>query len=209
MKKIALNGSLRNDTGKKSAKKYRKNEMVPAILYGGGENVKLVVNEKELKSIVYTPHVHIVNLNLDGKKHDAIIKDIQFHPVTDKIIHVDFLEIAKGKNVSVALPIIVTGQSEGVKQGGKLMLITRKLQTLGDPYKMPDELVVDVTNLELGKTISVGDLKFDHVQLTDPKSTVVLTVKLTRAARGQAEEGTAPAGAETPAAEVKEKEKEK
>jgi len=205
MKKVGLNGSLRSETGKKQAKQVRKKDMVPGILYGGSENVLLAVNEKELKLIVYTPHVYIVNLNIDGKKHDAIIKDIQFHPVSDKIIHIDFLEISKGKNVSIGLPIIITGQAEGVKQGGKLQLITRKLQAAGDPYKMPEELVVDVTNLELGKTISVGDLKFDHVHLTDPKSTVVLTVKLTRVARATTvEEGAAPAAGEAPAAEVKE-----
>jgi len=208
MKKVELNGSLRNDTGKKLAKQYRKKEMVPGIIYGGSENVMLVVSEKELKLIVYTPHVHIVNLNIDGKKHDAIIKDLQFHPVSDRIIHVDFMEISKGKSLSVALPVIVTGQAEGAKQGGKLHLITRKLNATGDPYKMPDELVVDVTNLELGNSISVGDLKFDNIHLTDPKSTVVVTVKLTRAARGTtAEEGATPVASETPAAETKEQTK--
>jgi large subunit ribosomal protein L25 len=205
MKKVGLNGSLRTETGKKQAKLCRKKDMVPGILYGGSENVMLAVNEKELKLIVYTPHVYIINLNIDGKKHDAIIKDMQFHPVSDKITHIDFLEISKGKNVSIGLPVIVTGQAEGVKQGGKLQLITRKLHATGDPYKMPEELLVDVTNLELGKTISVGDLKIDHVHLTDPKSTVVLTVKLTRVARTTTvEEGATPAAGETPAAEAKE-----
>lgn len=212
MKKVDLNGSLRNETGKKQAKLYRKKELVPGILYGGAENVLLAVNEKELKGIVYTPHVHIITLKLDGKKFDAVIKDLQFHPVTDKIIHVDFMEIVKGKTVSVGLPVIVTGQAEGAKQGGKLLLVSRKLNATGDPYKMPDELIIDVTSLNIGQGISVGDLKFDNVHLTDPKTNVVVTVRLTRAARGtQAEEGgeaapEAAAAAAVPAPEATKKE---
>lgn len=195
MKTIELKGSLRTETGKKVAKGYRKNEQVPAVLYGGDVNIKFVVNERDLKEIVYTPHVHIVNINIDGKVYESIVKEIQFHPVSDKIIHMDFLHVFDNKKVTVALPVILTGQAEGAKQGGKVLLITRKLRACGFPKELPDALEIDVTNLGLGKSIMIGDLNFKNVQLVDLKSTVVTTVQLTRAARGQASEETAAAPA--------------
>ncbi|MBN1989990.1 MAG: 50S ribosomal protein L25/general stress protein Ctc [Bacteroidales bacterium] len=190
MKSIELNGSLRTETGKKFAKKLRSEELVPAILYGGEAPVMFSVVVKDLKPIIYTPNVYVIKLNLNGKVFEAILKDIQFHPVSDAIIHVDFQQIFADKKVTVALPIVLTGVAEGARQGGKLMLITRKLRANGFVKDMPDTLDVDVTELGLGKTRLVGELKFDNINIVDPKSTVVATVKLTRAARGaQAAEG--------------------
>jgi len=203
MKTIELNGSLRSETGKKIAKIYRKNEQVPAILYGGDVNIKFVVNERDLKPIVYTPSVHIVNINIDGKIYESIVKEIQFHPVSDKILHLDFLHVFDDKKVTVALPVLLTGQAEGAKQGGKVMLITRKIRVCGFPKELPEMLEVDVTNLGLGKTIMVGDLNFKNAEIVDLKSTVIATVQLTRAARGTqtAEEAAAaPAAAAAAAA---------
>jgi len=192
MKTIEISGSLRSETGKKVAKIYRKNGQVPAILYGGDVSIMFVVNEKDLKPLVYTPTVHIVNLNIDGKSYEAILKDIQFHPVSDKILHIDFLHIFDDKKVTVSLPVLLKGLSEAAKQGGKVMLITRKLKANGFPQELPEMLEIDITNLELGKTIMVGDLNFENVQLLDPKSTVVASAQLTRAARGtQADEAAA------------------
>ena len=198
MKIIEISGSLRSETGKKMAKLYRKNAQVPAIIYGGDVNVMFVVNEKDLRPIVYTPSVHIVNINIDGKIYESIVKEIQFHPVTDKILHMDFLRVYDDKKVTVALPVVLTGQSEAAKQGGKVLLVNRKLRAFGFPKELPDMLEVDITNLGLGKTIMLSDLSFENVQLVDMKSLVVASAQLTRAARGaQTAEGAA-AGAVAP-----------
>lgn len=213
MKSIEINGSLRSETGKKIAKQLRKKEQVPAIIYGRDVNAMIVVNERDLKPIVYTPTVHIVNIKVDGKNYETIVKDIQFHPVSDKILHIDFLHIFDDKKVTVALPVILTGQAEGAKQGGKLSLINRKLRACGFPQELPEKLEVDITNLGLGKTIMVGDLNYKNVELVDLKSTVVASCQLTRvakgsqaaegAAEGAAAEGAAAEGAAAPTAEKK------
>jgi len=201
MKSIEINGSLRTETGKKIAKQYRKKEQVPAIIYGGDVNAMIVVNERDLKPIVYTPSVNIVNINIDGKIFETIVKEIQFHPVSDKILHIDFLHIFDDKKVTVALPVILTGQAEGAKQGGKVSLITRKIRACGFPQELPEMLEVDITNLGLGHTIQVGDLNFENVELVDMKSTVIASVQLTRAARGtQTADEAAAAAAAAPAA---------
>jgi large subunit ribosomal protein L25 len=206
MKSIEINGSLRSETGKKVAKIYRKNGQVPAILYGGDVSIMFVVNERDLKPVVYTPSVHIVNLNIDGKVYESIVKDIQFHPVSDKILHIDFFHIFDDKKVTVALPVLLTGQSEAAKQGGKVMLITRKLKANGFPQELPEMLEIDITNLGLGKTIMVGELEFKNVELLDLKSTVVASAQLTRAARGTAadEAAATPAAAAAAPAAAKE-----
>lgn len=193
MKTIEINGSLRTGTGKKAAKQIRKGEQVPAVIYGGDVNMSIVVTTTDLKPIVYTPNVHIVNIKVDGKTYETIVKDIQFHPVSDEILHIDFLHIFDDKKVTVALPVILTGLSEAAKQGGKIILVTRKLRACGFPQELPETLDVDITNLGLGKSIMVGDLKFDKVQLVDIKSTVVASAQLTRAAKGAAAEEAAKA----------------
>lgn len=186
MKTIEINGSLRTGTGKKIAKSLRKSDQVPAVIYGGDVNLSIIVNATDLKPIVYTPTVHIVNVNIDGKVYETIVKDIQFHPVSDKILHVDFLHVFDDKKVTVSLPVVLTGLSEAAKQGGKVLLVNRKLRVCGFPQELPEILEVDITNLALGKSIMVGDLAFDKVQLVDLKSMVVASAQLTRAARGTA-----------------------
>ncbi len=200
MKTIEINGSLRTETGKKVAKQYRKNGQVPAIIYGGDVNISIVLVKTDLKPIVYTPIVHIVNITVEGKTYETILKDIQFHPVSDEILHVDFLHIFDDKKVTVALPVVLTGQSEAAKQGGKVLLVTRKLRAFGFPQELPETLEVDTTNLGLGKTIMLSDLSFDKVQLVDLKSTVVASAQLTRAARGTAAADAAAAPAAAAAA---------
>ncbi len=206
MKSIELKGSLRSETGKKIAKIYRKNGQVPAILYGGDVSVMFVVNEKDLKPIVYTPSVNIVSINIDGKIYQSIVKDIQFHPVSDKILHIDFLHVFEDKKVTVALPVLLTGLAEGAKQGGKVILVTRKLRAFGFPHELPEKLEVDITNLEIGKSIKVGDLNYKNIQLADLKSTVIATVQIVRAAKvvdeAVAATGTEAAGAETAGTEA-------
>lgn len=186
MKEISLNGSVRTETGKKFAKQIRREERVPAIVYGGKENLMITLVERELKDIIYTPHVYIINLSIDGKTYKAIVKEMQFHPVTDKILHLDLLQVFDDKKLTVALPVKLTGSAEGAKQGGKLTLTTHKLRVCGFPKDLPEMIEVDVTELGLGKSRLVSELSFDKFEIIEPKSTVIATVKLTRAARGAA-----------------------
>ena len=191
MKSIEINGSLRAETGKKATRELRKNDSVPCVLYGinkdeNGNQVAthFTVTNDGLRKLVYTPHIYVVDLNIDGKITTAIMKDIQFHPVTDKILHVDFLQIDESNPIVMEVPVKLEGLAEGVKAGGKLALQVRKLRVKALYNLIPEKLIIDVTNLGLGKTIKVGDLKFEGLQLLNAKEAVVCGVKLTRAARG-------------------------
>ena len=191
MKSIEIKGSLRTETGKKATRDLRKNNSVPCVLYGlnkdeNGNQVAthFTVTNDGLRNLVYTPHIYVVDLNIEGKVVTAIMKDIQFHPVTDKILHVDFLQIDEANPIVMEVPVKLEGLAEGVKAGGKLALQVRKLRVKALYNLIPEKLIIDVTNLGLGKTIKVGDLKFEGLQLLNAKEAVVCGVKLTRAARG-------------------------
>lgn len=186
MKEISLNGSLRTETGKKFAKQLRKEERVPAIVYGGKENILLSLVERDLKNIIYTPDVHIINLDVDGKSLKCIVKDMQFHPVSDKVIHLDFLQVQDDKKLTIDLPIKLIGSAEGTKQGGQLLLTTRKLKVSGFPKDLPEVVEVNISDLGVGKTRMVGELNFDKFEIVESKTTVIASVRLTRAARGAA-----------------------
>jgi large subunit ribosomal protein L25 len=186
MKTLELTGELRKATGKTDSKKLRKEEKIPCVLYGGKENIHFSIDLKPLKKLIYTPHVFIVDLTINGKKHNAILKEIQFHAVSDELTHIDFLEIFEDKAIEMNIPVEVQGLSEGVKAGGKLLIINRKLKARALPKHMPDTLVVDVTNLALGKSIKVGDISYKNIELLNVKNTVIAAVKLTRAAKGAA-----------------------
>ena len=169
----------------------RKENGVPCALYGiqKDENGKPVathftVTVEGLRKLVYTPHIYVVDLNIDGKVVNAIMKDIQFHPVTDAILHVDFLQIDEANPIVMEVPVKLEGLAEGVKAGGKLALQMRKLKVKALYNVIPERLVVDVTSLGLGKTIKVGELNYEGLQILNAKEAVVCAVKLTRAARG-------------------------
>jgi large subunit ribosomal protein L25 len=182
MKTFDIKGKERESLGKKATKALRVEELVPCVLYNGKENVHFSVEEKAFQYLVYTPNVYIVNVDIDGKVSKALMQDIQFHPVTDRILHADFLEINDDKKVNFSIPVKLNGLAKGVTQGGKLMLKLRKLKVRGFAKDFPDTLDIDITDLELGKTIKVGDLSFDNLELLDAKNAVVTTVKLTRSA---------------------------
>ena len=191
MKSIEINGSLRTETGKKATRELRKSNSVPCVLYGinkdeNGNQVAthFTVTNDGLRNLVYTPHIYVVNLNIDGKVVTAIMKDIQFHPVTDRILHVDFLQIDETSPIVIEVPVKLEGLAEGVKAGGKLALQVRKLKVKALYNAIPERLIVDVTNLGLGKTIKVGELNYEGLQILNAKEAVVCAVKLTRAARG-------------------------
>ena len=186
MESLTLTGKLRKEIGKKATKAVRNENAVPCVLYGGSENVHLQVLNSEIRKLIYTPNVYLVNLNIDGKVITCILKAVQFHPVKDEVLHVDFFEVTPNKPVEIQIPVQLEGLAEGVKAGGKLSLEKRKLKVKGFYKDIPERLNINIDSLGLGKTIQVGQLSFDKLELMDAKNAVVCAVKLTRAARGAA-----------------------
>lgn len=193
MKQIAISGTIRTDLGKKAAKEIRKNGNVPCVLYGekkdeNGQPVAthFTVNEKEINKLIYTPHIHLVDITIDGVDHKAILKETQFHPVKDNVLHVDFFEVHAEKPIVMGVPVVAKGLAEGVRAGGRLMMMIRKLQVRAMYDAIPEKLEVDVTSLQLGKSIKAGQLSYEGLELVTPKEVIVCTVKMTRAAMGAA-----------------------
>ena len=193
MKVIEINGQKRETTGKKASKLMRKEGLVPCNLYGEEKDEKglpkalaFAVPFTELRKAVYTPHVYIVGLNIEGEAHKAIIKELQFHPTTDALLHADFYEVTEEKDITVGIPVKLNGLAQGVRDGGKLNLSIRKIDVTA-PYKnIPEVLEIDVTNLGLGKAIKVGELSFEGLTLSTPAQVVVCSVKETRASKSAA-----------------------
>ena len=191
MREFSINGSVRAIVGKKATKEVRQNGLVPCVMYGEkrDENglpvaTHFVVNEKEINKIYFTPHVYLVNINIDGVEHKAIVKEVQCHPVKDNVLHVDFYEVVANRPIVVGVPIAPKGLAEGVRAGGKLMTMIRKINVKATYDLIPEKLDIDVTSLGLGKSIKVGDLSFEGLELVTPKEVIVCTVKMTRAAMG-------------------------
>jgi large subunit ribosomal protein L25 len=207
MKTIELKGAGRASITKAALKKLRREGAVPCVLYGeNGENVHFSAVVRDLKDLVYTPHAYLVKLDIDGAPYTAVMREIQFHPVTDKVLHIDFYPVHEGRPVTIDVPVAISGNSEGVRQGGKLQIVTRRLKVSALPKDLPDVLNIDVTSLALGKSIVVGDLQYENVQILNPKVTIICSVKTTRAALGQQPGAeNAPAAAAAPAAEEKKK----
>ena len=195
MKEITINAQARSEFGKKASRDLRRQELVPAVVYGvekdkDGNPVSksIVVTEKELAKLLYTPNVYIVNLVVDGKAVKAILKDLQTNFVTDRPVHVDFYQITADKPVVMEIPVKLNGLAEGVRAGGKLALNVRKLAVKATYDKFPDTLDIDVTNLGLGKTMKVAALSYDGLEIVTSKEVVVCAVRMTRAARAAAAE---------------------
>lgn len=169
---------------KRALKALRKNQEIPAVLYGGEKVTHFSVTTESVRKLVYTPEIFVVELSIDGAKTMAIVKDIQFQPVTDAIMHMDFLEVSDKKPVAMEVPVVLEGHAEGVKAGGKLTLRMRKLRVKAVYTQIPEKLVINVDHLGLGKTIQVGALQFEGLEVMNAKNAVVCAVQLTRAARG-------------------------
>lgn len=184
MKSFKLEGKLRPELGKKASKALRGSDAIPAVLYGGNEVVHFTVTQESVRNLIYSPEIFVVELNIEGREYKAVLKELQFHPVTDAILHLDFLQVEAGKPVVVEVPVVLEGHAEGVRAGGKLALEMRKLKVKAAYTEIPEKLHIDVTNLGLGKTIQVGALSFEGLELMNAKNAVVCAVKLTRAARG-------------------------
>ena len=195
MKTFKLEGKTREIAArpadqKRALKATRKQDEIPAVLYGGENTVHFTVTNSAVRNLVYTPDIYAVELTIDGKTVMAVMKDIQFHPVTDAILHIDFLEVSDKKPIVMEVPVVLDGHAEGVKAGGKLTLQMRKLKVKAIYSEIPERLVINVDHLGLGKTIQVGALNFEGLELMNAKNAVVCAVQLTRAARGaQAKSG--------------------
>lgn len=209
MKTFQLTAEPRTDLGKKAAKGLRKSNLIPVVLNGGsvielpyagtlkaGEKIveigngkglittDLVVKAEDVRKLVYTPDIFAIELSINGEKRNAVLKDIQFHPVKDNILHMDLLEVSDNKPVTIEVPVKIEGHAEGVKAGGKLTLSMKKIKVKAIYTEIPERVVVNVDSLGLGKSLQIGDLHFEGIELVNAKNAVVCAVQLTRAARG-------------------------
>lgn len=184
MKTLQIEAVKRDLYGKKAAKAVRREGLIPCVLNGAGESITFAVDTKAVKPLIYSPSSFIVELTLDGKTYQAVMRETQFHPVREEILHIDFYLVQPNKPVAIAVPVRLTGNAEGVKVGGKLVLSARKLVVSARVEDLPDEIVVDVTPLGVGKTVFVGDLKYEGLKFLTPATTAVCAVRVTRASRG-------------------------
>ena len=193
MKEINVSGQKRSDLGKKASKLLRKEGLVPCNLYGEkkGENgapeaFSFAAPMSELRKIVYTPHIYVIKLIIDGEEHTALLKELQFHPVTDALLHVDFYEVNDQKPITIGIPVKLCGLAQGVRDGGRMNLSIRKIAVTAPYQQIPEHLDIDVTTLKLGKSIKVGELSFEGLEIATGKDVVVCSIKSTRNSRSAA-----------------------
>ena len=213
MKEINVSGQKRENLGKKASKHLRKEGLVPCNLYGeqkeDGKPVALAFAApmSELRKIVYTPHIYVINLNIDGENHTAILKELQFHPVTDALLHVDFYAVNDQKPITIGIPVKLVGLAQGVRDGGRMNLSVRKINVTAPYQQIPEHLDIDVTKLRIGKSIKVGQLSFDGLTMATSKDVVVCSIKMTRSATASSDtsDEAEEEGGEESAAEGEEK----
>ncbi len=213
MKTVALTGELRSTLGSKDSRALRNEGKVPCVLYGGGDHIHFYIYSPDFKALVYTPNMYKVQLTIEGKKYLAILHDMQFHPVNESIIHADFLAVDEKKIVTVSIPVKVSGNSPGVRNGGKLIQKIQRLKVKGLIANIPDTVELNIDTMELGQSIKVKDISIKNIEILDSKDNAVVSVKLTRnvikadePAAGAAATAAAPAAA-APAAKAPEKKK--
>ena len=195
MKSITIKGSKRESVGKVSTKALRNAGMVPCVIYGGDNPVHFSAEEKAFKKLVYTPNVYTASLDVDGKKIAAILQDIQFHPVSDKILHVDFYQLIDDKEITMNIPVKLIGTSPGVLNGGSLRFTNRKLRVKALPANLPDAVIADISSLKIGSKLVVTSLETKNYIFMHPENTVVVQVRTSRNASAEEEEEAAAAAA--------------
>lgn len=203
MKSFELSGTKREGLTKQDTKKLRDAGMVPCVIYGGEENVHFSAPILSFRHLVYSPEVYTVKINVDGKTRNAIMQEIQFHPISDKLLHIDFIEIHDDKKVVIDVPVKISGTSEGQRQGGKLLSKVRKLKIKSLPKHLPDAIDIDITPLGIGQSIRVGDLKVNGVEFLDSANNIIVGIRTTRnvvETPAEAAKAAAPAAAAKPAA---------
>lgn len=203
MKSIEIKAVSRDQFGKKSSNSLRAEGNVPCVMYREKENLHFYAHENAFRGLVYTPEVFLVNLIVDGKNYNAVMKDLQFHPVTDRLQHIDFMQVIEGKPVVMDIPLQVTGDSSGVKAGGKLRVKRRTLKVKGLVEDLPEHLPIDITDIGIGQSVKIGDLSFEKLEVIDNKRAMIVSVEISRVSIKE-EEAVAPdaeAVAEAPAEE--------
>jgi large subunit ribosomal protein L25 len=190
MKSIFVSGSPRENVGKKDAKALRLKGLVPCVLYGGDEQIHFFANEKDFKPLLFTPETHTVELEISGKKYNAILQDVSYHAINDRLLHVDFLHVDETKPVVIAIPVTVSGVAPGVREGGKLVIKVRKMKIRALLSKLPDNINVDISKLEIGQSVKVEQLQSQHPELAllDAPNVAVVSVTATRASRQAAQD---------------------
>jgi len=181
MKTVSMSGSLRANVGKKDAKMNRADGKVPCVIYGGKEELHFTLEGKVLDTIIFTPYTFLIDLDIDGKKFTATLQDVQYHPVSDKTLHADFLQVTPGKPIIVSLPIRVEGNSPGVLRGGKLVKKFRKLRVKGLAEHMPEEIVINISKMEIEDSLRISDIKIPHIEILEVMGNLVIQVASTRA----------------------------
>src|SRR5574344_387173 len=215
MKEFNLKGTKRSEVGKKSSREFRKQGIIPCVIYGSKKDAdgktistSFTVPFEGLRKLIYTPEIFIVNVDLDGVTTKAVMREIQFHPVSDTVLHVDFYEITEGTPIKMDVPVVYDGHAEGVRAGGVFYSHVRSLKVLAQHQDIPEKLHIDISGLQLDKNIKIGDLSFDKLELLAPKQALVCTVRTTRAVADDdtatAEEGAATEEAAPAADDAKE-----
>lgn len=195
MESLSIKGSKRKSLGKADAKALRNEGLVPCIIYGGKEEVHIQIDEREFNPVIYTPNQYILNVEVDGETYSTILKDIQYHPLTDRIVHADFQELV-GRPVKTTLPIITVGQAVGVLNGGRLRKVRRDVKVQGLPKDMPSFIEIDIANLKIGKAIKIGDLEIPGVTFLADPNQIIVAVRMKRGALVDEEEDEGEEGAE-------------
>lgn len=188
MNSVSLSGSLRENVGKKDAKKLRAQGLVPCILYGNGKEVRFYTKSNNFKTIIFTPETFIIDLTINGELYHTILQDIQYHPVTDEILHADFLDVNEEKPITVTLPVRTKGISPGVMRGGRLNMNISKLKVKGFVKDLPDNIIIDISNLGLNEFIKVKDLNIPNITPLVPINTIVVDVRMARQVIEETEE---------------------
>ncbi len=186
MKVIALKGALRSGLGKSANKQIRKEGKVPCVVYGKGENIHFSVYQADFKNLVYTPNTYLVQLNIDGAVKLAKVQELQYHPTSEDIVHADFYEVSADSPISIPVPVKVVGNSPGVRAGGKLQLKIKKLNVLALIADLPEYIEVNIDNLQIGKSVKVGEISLDKLQLLDSENNSIVSCIVTRAAKSAA-----------------------
>ena len=203
MKSVSVSAAKRVDLGKKEAKLSRAAGNVPCVIYGGTTNQHFTVKEIALNNLVYTPNAYSVAIDIEGTIVNALIKDVQFHPVTDRILHVDFIELVPGQEVNTKIPVVFNGNAIGVMNGGKLRITLRKLSVRATPENLPDNVTLEIATMKIGEKIYVRDVEAKNFDILTSATAVIVSVKTARAAVEEEEEEVATeAGSETPAADT-------
>lgn len=193
MKQFSLSGSPRENVGRKGAAELRRNGRIPGVIYGGGQQIPFSVSSIDWDRVITSPDTLQINIEVAGKTYPTLLQEAQFHPVTDRVVHIDLMELIPGKKVRAQLPVRTFGSSEGVKAGGKLLQPYRKVRVFGDPAKFPDDIQVDITPLQIGDIVRIRDLKADGFKILEAEASAVVSIQATRASIADA--AAADAGA--------------